>query len=82
MVRPFSSEPVDWVMSPSNLYDPRELRELLSNTLRSVPPTARLVFVLRDIGGFSLPETAEILGLSRTTVREISAKPGHSLGKD
>ena len=63
-------EPVDWVTSPTELYDAVELREILSSSLRSVSPTARLVFVLRDIGGVSLSDIVEILGLSRTTVRE------------
>ena len=60
---------VDWVTSPQRLYDALELREILSNSLGSLPPTSRLVFLLRDIGGFSLREIADILGLSRTTVQ-------------
>jgi RNA polymerase sigma-70 factor (ECF subfamily) len=62
-------EAADWVTNPNDLYDAQELREILSNALTSVSPTARLVFVLRDIGGFPLRETADILGLSETTVR-------------
>jgi RNA polymerase sigma-70 factor (ECF subfamily) len=60
----------DWVSSPEEHYDTLELRDILSNSLRSLPPTARLIFVLRDIGGFSLGETADMLGLGGTTVRE------------
>jgi RNA polymerase sigma-70 factor (ECF subfamily) len=63
-------EPDNWVTSPNDLYDAPELREILSNALRSVSPTARLVFVLRDIGSFSRRDISDILGLSRTTVRE------------
>jgi RNA polymerase sigma-70 factor, ECF subfamily len=62
-------EIVDWVTRPEKLYDGLELREILSNSLSSLPPTSRLVFVLRDIGGFSLRETADVLDLSRTTVQ-------------
>jgi RNA polymerase sigma-70 factor, ECF subfamily len=61
---------VDWVTSPEKLYDRLELREILSNSLRSLSPTSRLVFVLRDIGGFSPLETADVLCLSRTTAQE------------
>ena len=68
--RGLPQEPADWVTSPNDLYDAPELRNILSNALSSVSPTARLVFVLRDIGSFSRRDIADILGLSRTTVRE------------
>jgi RNA polymerase sigma-70 factor (ECF subfamily) len=61
---------VDWGTGPEKAYEVLELQEILSNSLRSLPPTSRLVFVLRDIAGFSPLETADVLCLSRTTVQE------------
>jgi RNA polymerase sigma-70 factor (ECF subfamily) len=61
---------VDWVTRPEKPYDRLKLREILSRSLRSLPPTSRLIFVLRDIGGFSPLQTADVLCLSRTTVQE------------
>ncbi len=61
---------VDWITTPEELYDTIELQEALMKSLRSLPPTSRLVFVLSEIGRLSLGETADVLGLSRTTARE------------
>ena len=67
--RGLPQEPADWVTSPNDLYDAPELRNILSNALSSVSPTARLVFVLRDIEGHSIVQTAEVLDLSHTAVK-------------
>jgi RNA polymerase sigma-70 factor, ECF subfamily len=48
------------------------LREILRKTLQQLGPGLRIVFVLRDIEGFSLEQTAEALGLSVAAVKARS----------
>ena len=46
-----------------------EIRQLLNAALAEVDEKHRVVFVLRDIEGFSTQETAEALGLSVANVK-------------
>jgi RNA polymerase sigma-70 factor, ECF subfamily len=69
--RGFQSEedslPVDVTDSVPNseeLYRTAELREILRNTLQDLGAGLRVVFVLRDIEGLSLQQTAEALDLT------------------
>jgi RNA polymerase sigma-70 factor, ECF subfamily len=62
----------DWAPSPEQLYRATQLREILRATLQKLGPGLRVVFVLRDIEGFSLQETAEALGLSVIAVKARS----------
>lgn len=62
----------DWAPNPEQLYRATQLREILRATLQQLGPGLRLVFVLRDIEGFSLQETAEALGLSVIAVKARS----------
>jgi RNA polymerase sigma-70 factor (ECF subfamily) len=62
----------DWAPNPEELYRATELREILSKTLQELGPGLRVVFVLRDIEGFSLEQTAEALGLSLAAVKARS----------
>jgi RNA polymerase sigma-70 factor (ECF subfamily) len=62
-------EVIDWAPNPEQLYWASELRDILINALRALPPTLRTVFVLRDIEGLSTDETAEVLNLSQTAVK-------------
>jgi RNA polymerase sigma-70 factor (ECF subfamily) len=59
----------DWAPNPEQLYQTSELRDILRNTLQELGPGLRLVFVLRDIEGLSLQETAEALELSVSAVK-------------
>jgi RNA polymerase sigma-70 factor (ECF subfamily) len=59
----------DWAPDPEQLYQTAELRDILRNTLQELGPGLRLVFVLRDIEGLSLQETAEALQLSVSAVK-------------
>lgn len=59
----------DWAPNPEQLYRAAELREILRNTLQELSPGLRVVFVLRDIEGLSLEETAETLQLSVAAVK-------------
>ena len=47
----------------------RELSLILENCLQSIPIIYKSVFVLREIEGFSVAETSEILGITFTNVR-------------
>ncbi len=77
--RDFQSEPdnfppdvADWAPNPEDLYRAAELREILRKTLQELGEGLRVVFVLRDIEGLSLGQTAEALGLSLTAVKARS----------
>ena len=62
----------DWAPNPEELYRAAELQEILRKALQELGPGLRMVFVLRDIEGFSLEETTEALDLSLATVKARS----------
>src|ERR1700704_3868806 len=62
-------EVVDWAPNAEQLYWASELRQILTQTLEQVRPHMRTVFVLRDIEGLSIDQTAVVLGLSQATVK-------------
>src|ERR1700732_5280039 len=62
-------EVVDWAPNAEQLYWASELRQILTRTLEEVRPPLRAVFVLRDIEGLSIDETAVVLGLSQAGVK-------------
>jgi len=62
-------EIADWSPNPEQLYKQAELKEILSKTIQGLPPSFRMVFVLRDVEGLSTEETAEALGLSVPAVK-------------
>jgi len=64
----------DWRPNPEAQYETSELRELLASALRGIGPNLRVVFVLHDIEGHSLQETAETLGLSVAAVKTRSLR--------
>ena len=64
-----SMEVTDWTPDPEQLYRASELRDILIKALRELRPILRAVFVLRDIEGLSIAETAEVLSLSHTAVK-------------
>lgn len=47
----------------------RELSRILEKTLEGVPVHLRMVFILREVEGFSVAETAEMLNLSKVNVK-------------
>ena len=65
-------EIADWAPNPEDLYQTTQWREILRKTLQKLGPGLRIVFVLRDIEGFSLEQTAEALGLSVVAVKARS----------
>ena len=64
----------DWAPNPEELYGVAELREILRKTLQELGPGLRVVFVLRDIEGLSLEQTAEALDLSLAAVKARSRR--------
>jgi RNA polymerase sigma-70 factor, ECF subfamily len=62
-------EVTDWAPNPEQLYRTTELRNILSKTLKELSPILQTVFVLRDIEGLSIDETAEVLNLSHAAVK-------------
>ena len=62
-------EVTDWAPNPEQLYWATELRNILIKTLNELRPILRTVFVLRDIEGLSIDQTAEVLNLSHAAVK-------------
>jgi RNA polymerase sigma-70 factor (ECF subfamily) len=60
---------VDWCCLPENELLTAEARRFLDRAIQQLPETLRVVFVLRDIQGLSIKETAEALELSETAVK-------------
>jgi len=59
----------DWKQSPEQLVERNETQRLLDDALVQLDEKHRIVFVLRDIEGLSVKETAEALGLSEANVK-------------
>jgi RNA polymerase sigma-70 factor (ECF subfamily) len=62
-------EVTDWAPNPEQLYWTSELREILIKCLKELNPLLRTVFVLRDIEGLTIDQTAEVLDVSHTAVK-------------
>jgi len=59
----------DWAPNPEELYGTSELRNILVKAFEELRPILRTVFVLRDIEGLSIDQSAEVLDLSPTAVK-------------
>ena len=59
----------DWLQSPEQLVQKNEIQRLLDEALAGLDEKHRLVFLLRDVEGFSVKETAGALGLSEANVK-------------
>jgi len=66
----------DWRQSPEQLVQKREIQRLLNEALARLDEKHRLVFLLRDVEGLSIKETADTLGFSEanTKVRLLRAR--------
>jgi len=60
---------VDWCCLPEREFLTAEGRKFLDAAVERLPATLRVVFVLRDIQGLSIRETAETLNLTETAVK-------------
>jgi len=65
----FPTEIIDWAPNPEQLYSASELREILIKALKELRPILRTVFVLRDIEGLSIHQTAVVLNESHAAVK-------------
>lgn len=59
----------DWRESPEQLIHRRETARLVEEALNQLDERHRLVFLLRDVEGFSVKETAQELGLTEANVK-------------
>jgi RNA polymerase sigma-70 factor (ECF subfamily) len=59
----------DWRESPREIVARSETRRILEEAMNQLDEKHRLVFLLRDVEGFSVKETAEQLGLSEVNVK-------------
>ncbi len=59
----------DWCCLPEEELLRAELRSVLDEAIRSLPPSLRTVFLLRDVEGLSTEEVAGILGISTDAVK-------------
>jgi RNA polymerase sigma-70 factor (ECF subfamily) len=59
----------DWKESPEALVQKHETARLIDEALGRLDEKHRLIFLLRDVEGFSVKETAEQLGLSEANVK-------------
>lgn len=59
----------DWSGDPAAIIQQRELRRFLNEAVESLPEKYRVVFVLRDMSGLSVAETADVLHLTQTNVK-------------
>jgi RNA polymerase sigma-70 factor (ECF subfamily) len=66
----------DWRQSPEELVHKNEIKRLLDEALGHLDEKHRMVFLLRDVEGLSVKETAEALSLSEsnTKVRLLRAR--------
>ena len=62
-------EVADWAPNPEQLYWASELRDLLTKSMEDLSPISRTVFVLRDIEGLSIDQTALAMNLSNSAVK-------------
>lgn len=59
----------DWRQSPEELVHQNEVQRLLDEALAKLDAKHRLIFLLRDVEGLSIQETAGTLGLSEANVK-------------
>jgi RNA polymerase sigma-70 factor (ECF subfamily) len=59
----------DWRESPARLVERNETRQFIDEALAKLDEKHRLVFLLRDVEGLSIQETADTLGLSESNVK-------------
>ena len=59
----------DRAPNPEQLCWASELRDILTRTVEELRPILRTVFVLRDVEGLSIEQTARVLNLSQAAVK-------------
>lgn len=64
-----SSYHAGWEAMPANIIENKELKEILDEAIQKLSPEYRVVFLLRDVEGFSTEETGEMTELSVPAVK-------------
>jgi len=59
----------DWREIPSDTLEREEVRTILMNALNSLPRAYREVVMLRDVQQLSTAETADVLGITKSSVK-------------
>jgi RNA polymerase sigma-70 factor (ECF subfamily) len=60
---------VDWCCQPENDLLTAESRDYLEKAIKDLSPNLRMIFILRDIEGYSIRETVELMGVSENVVK-------------
>src|SRR6516225_4837708 len=58
-----------WHGDPEKLYGKQEVKIMVEDAIRSLPPIYRETFVLRDVEGLRAEEAAEVLGLTLAAIK-------------
>jgi len=66
---PHPEHVADWRGDPARVFEQQELRRVLDEAIDALPEKHRLVFILRDVEGFNVEETASLLGISEANVK-------------
>ena len=59
----------DWRDDPVKTLERQELQRVLNEAMEVLPNKQRTVFILRDVGGMNVEETAKALGISAANVK-------------
>jgi RNA polymerase sigma-70 factor (ECF subfamily) len=59
----------DWDVTPDQISENNELKELLDKAIQKLPADYRVVFLLRDVEGLSTEETGKVTDLSVPAVK-------------
>ena len=59
----------DWRELPSEVVEREEIRKLLEHAVKMLPDIYQQVFLLRDVEGFNINDTAQILDISTSLVK-------------
>jgi RNA polymerase sigma-70 factor (ECF subfamily) len=60
---------VDWSPMPEEILESGEVKSYVEEAIKELPEPLRVVFILRDVEGFSIKETAEALNLTESNVK-------------
>jgi RNA polymerase sigma-70 factor, ECF subfamily len=72
---PLMNEDID----PERLAAQRQIRHLIERAIDDLPEIFRMVFVMRDVEGLSIEETAGLLGIEPATVKTRLHRARHQL---
>jgi len=68
-VKVFPHRSHQWHEDPEKLFGKQEVRMMVEDAIRALPPIYRETFVLRDVEGLRAEEAAEILGLTLPAIK-------------